>query len=150
MFHWLHENVKYVVGFLNCVLLLFTVWNLECLSDPADFVFLIDASASMQANIDAVRIGLPAFVDQIVQKKIDAVYSVVIFGVGPEIVLDASPSGDETRDILKQVIAGAGNAFVRDPKTLIHFDVSLFVAACNDFPPLNEFFRLVVCAVLRR
>lgn len=91
--------------------------------DVADFVFLIDASASMQANIDAVRIGFPAFVSQITAKQVDAVFSVVLYGVQPEIILDASSSGDETRDVIKQVISGAGNDFIRDPKTLVHFDV---------------------------
>ena len=78
----------------------------------------------MQANIDAVRIGFPAFVDQIARKKVDAVYHVVLFGGLPESVLDASPNGDTTRDVLKQVISGGPNDFARAPNTLVHLNVS--------------------------
>lgn len=78
----------------------------------------------MQANIDAVRIGFPAFVSQLVSKKIDAAYNIVLFGLAPESILDAEPSGDVTRDVLKQVISGAGNNFTRAPFTLVHDNVS--------------------------
>jgi hypothetical protein len=90
---------------------------------PADFLFLIDASSSMQVNIDAVRQGMPLFVDQIAEKKTDAQYGVVLFGaVGTEVVLDWTPSATLARDVIKQVIAGNGNNFTREPYNLIHFD----------------------------
>jgi hypothetical protein len=90
--------------------------------NAADFVFLIDGSSSMQANIDAVRQGMPVFVDQIAAKKTDAMYSVVVFALEPEVVLDWTPSALLARDVIKQVIAGNGNYFTRDPKNVVHFD----------------------------
>jgi hypothetical protein len=86
-------------------------------------MFLIDASSSMQVNIDAVRQGMPLFVDQIAAKKTDAQYGVVLFGaVATEVVLDWTPSATLARDVIKQVIAGNGNNFTREPYNLIHFD----------------------------
>lgn len=90
----------------------------------ADFVFLIDCSSSMQANIDAVRLGMPNFVDQIRAKNADAQYAVVLFALEAEVILDWTDNGLLARDVLKQVIAGNGNNFRVPPNTLVHFDVS--------------------------
>jgi hypothetical protein len=77
----------------------------------------------MQVNIDAVRQGMPLFVDQIAAKKTDAMYGVVLIGaVATEVVLDWTPSAVLARDVIKQVIAGNGNDFTREPNNLIHFD----------------------------
>jgi uncharacterized protein YegL len=51
----------------------------------ADFLFLIDASGSMCEKIDGVIKGMKKFASKIQSSKIDAQYSLVLFGGKPEI-----------------------------------------------------------------
>lgn len=99
----------------------------------------------MQANIDAVRQGMPLFIDQIAEKKTDAMFAVVVFALEPEVVLDFTASALTARDVVKQVIAGNGNAFSRDPKTLIHFDHDCkHTAGCGTRESTFEALRMVL------
>ncbi len=54
----------------------------------ADFVFIIDGSASMSAEIAAVKNGLGNFVASLNTSQIDARFAVVLFGGAPEVILD--------------------------------------------------------------
>jgi len=53
-----------------------------------DFFFIIDASPSMQEEIDTVKDGLVKFSAEIVKRGIDARYAVVLLGDEPEMVVD--------------------------------------------------------------
>jgi len=57
----------------------------------ADFVFLIDTSTSMRAEIGNVASGLSAFAAGLAQRNVDARFSVVTFGTEPILELHFTP-----------------------------------------------------------
>lgn len=56
--------------------------------NQADFVFLIDATDSMTSEIGGVKNGFSSFVTGLDTAAIDARFSIILFGGGPELVLD--------------------------------------------------------------
>jgi len=56
--------------------------------NKADFVFLIDATGSMAGEINGVKNGFSSFITGLDAASIDARFSIILFGGGPEIVLD--------------------------------------------------------------
>ncbi len=77
------------------------------LSGGADFVFIIDGSASMSGRIAAVKNGLGGFVANLDAAEVDARFAIVLFGGAPEIVLDFTTDQTITEAALDLVAIGA-------------------------------------------
>jgi len=72
-------------GFLGLILL---ASQNSVAQNKADFVFLIDATGSMAGEINGVKNGFSSFVTGLGAAAVDARFSIVLFGGGPELVLD--------------------------------------------------------------
>lgn len=83
-----------------------------------DFVFIVDASASMGDNIADVRAGLDAFITNLDVANIDARYSLVLFGGHAEIVLDFTSTKADVIGAFNQIsVSGAVAGFQNNHNT---------------------------------
>lgn len=76
-----------------------------------DFVFLIDATASMAGEISGVRNGFSQFVSDLNVAGVDARYSVVVFGGQAELVLDLTSDATVAQTALNNIVIGAAPGF---------------------------------------
>ncbi len=72
-----------------------------------DFVFMIDATASMAGEIAGVRAGFSSFVGSLNAATVDARYAVVVYGGAPELTLDFTSSGSAAQTALNNITIGA-------------------------------------------
>ena len=76
-----------------------------------DFVFIIDATASMAGEIAGVRNGFSQFVSDLDAAGADARYSIVLFGGDAELVLDLTSDATAAQTALNSIVIGASSGF---------------------------------------
>lgn len=74
----------------------------------ADFLFLVDASGSMCDKIKGVIHGMKKFANKIQSSKIDAQYSLVVFGGKPEIRLPLTVNHGQLVSTLEAIDCTSG------------------------------------------
>ena len=78
----------------------------------ADFVFIVDATGSMNGEISAVKSGLGSFVTGLTVASIDARFAVVLFGGAPELVLDFTDDPAVVEQAFEMIsVSGAVSGF---------------------------------------
>ena len=93
---------RYVFAFISLFATL-SVTNAAHAITKADFVFVVDATSSMGGEINAVRSGLQAFVQNLDSAEVDARFAVVLYGGAPELVQDFTASVTETEASFSQI-----------------------------------------------
>jgi hypothetical protein len=83
--------------------------------NQVDFVFLIDASPSMADNINGVRNGLTAFVNDLTANDVDAAFAIVLFGkTGPELMLDLTTDSSAAITAFGNIVTNDANPGIHD------------------------------------
>lgn len=72
-----------------------------------DFVFIIDATGSMQGEIAGVRAGFSTFVNNLNLAGVDARYAVVVYGGAPELTQDFTANAATAQAALNNITIGA-------------------------------------------
>jgi hypothetical protein len=79
-----------------------------------DFVFVINATATMDAELTNFQTGLSTFLDDLDTPQISARYAIVLFGGSPELVLDFTTDKQAVLDAFDQIsTVGAVTDFQR-------------------------------------
>jgi len=79
-----------------------------------DFVFVINATATMDAELANFQTGLSTFLDDLDTPQISARYAIVLFGGSPELVLDFTTDKQAVLDAFDQIsTVGAVTDFQR-------------------------------------
>ena len=73
---------------------------------PTDFVFMIDASASMSGRIASVRNGFGTFATNLDANAVDARFAIVVFGGASELILDFTSDKALVQSRLNQITIG--------------------------------------------
>ncbi len=87
--------------------LLLSIGSSHAAPIKTDFVFMIDATASMAGEIAGVRAGFSSFVGSLNAATVDARYAVVVYGGAPELTLDFTSSGSAAQTALNNITIGA-------------------------------------------
>jgi hypothetical protein len=73
-----------------------------------DFLFLLDSSASMCSNIDAVKSGFKVFANEIGKNNVNARFAVAIFGGMPKILLPFQKDYAAFENSIGSIVCGTG------------------------------------------
>lgn len=104
--------MKKLLCILSLLLVIFSFSGIASAVPMADFVFIIDATGSMAGEINSVKNGLGEFVAGLDDANIDFLFSVVLYGGAPELVLDWTDNQIATENAFDSIrVNGAVSGF---------------------------------------